>query len=227
MGHILLARLYRIVVLAGVAIAFAAVAPASPDLGGDWQGTLVGDGQGPDLRIVLRLRQGARGKVAGTMYSIDEVPEGLDGIPLTAVTVRESDIGFSLPGETAGYQGTVSSDGNRITGTWKSRRARPLDFARATAATAWHFELPKHTISTVSVDGDVRLEVLDFGGTGRAIVFLAGLGDTGHVFDQFAPKFIANHHVYAITRRGFGASSAPHPATETTRPTGWATTCSR
>jgi pimeloyl-ACP methyl ester carboxylesterase len=48
--------------------------------------------------------------------------------------------------------------------------------------------------------------VLDWGGSGRPIVFLAGGGNTAHVFDDFAPKFAAHYHVYAITRRGFGAS---------------------
>jgi pimeloyl-ACP methyl ester carboxylesterase len=43
------------------------------------------------------------------------------------------------------------------------------------------------------------------------LVFLAGLGNSAHVFDKFAPKLTAAHHVYGITRRGFGASSAPTP----------------
>jgi len=68
-----------------------------------------------------------------------------------------------------------------------------------------------HRINFVSVDKNVTLEVLDWGGHGRPLVFLPGLGDTAHVFDAFAPKFTKNHHVYAITRRGFGASSKPPP----------------
>jgi non-heme chloroperoxidase len=61
----------------------------------------------------------------------------------------------------------------------------------------------------VTVDKDVELEVLDWGGTGRPIILLSGLGDTAHVFDRFAAKLIGRYHVYGITRRGFGASSAP------------------
>jgi non-heme chloroperoxidase len=53
--------------------------------------------------------------------------------------------------------------------------------------------------------------VLDWGGSGRPLVLLAGLGDTAHVFDEFAPKLTATYHVYGITRRGFGSSSAPAP----------------
>jgi len=56
---------------------------------------------------------------------------------------------------------------------------------------------------------DVRLEVVDWGGSGRAIILLAGGGETAHVYDQFAPKLTSEYHVFGITRRGFGASSKP------------------
>jgi non-heme chloroperoxidase len=35
------------------------------------------------------------------------------------------------------------------------------------------------------------------------------MGNSAHVFDEFAPKFTDKFHVYALTRRGFGASSQP------------------
>jgi len=56
-----------------------------------------------------------------------------------------------------------------------------------------------------------KLEVLDWGGTGKPVLFLTGIGSTAHVFDDFAPKFTDNFHVYGLTRRGFGASE--HTAT--------------
>jgi len=61
----------------------------------------------------------------------------------------------------------------------------------------------------VEVQPDVKLEVLDWGGTGRNLVLLAGLGNTAHVFDSLGPKLAAHYHVIGITRRGFGQSSAP------------------
>src|ERR1700675_4120815 len=66
-----------------------------------------------------------------------------------------------------------------------------------------------HTTQFVTVDDNVKLEVLDWGGSGRPLVLLAGLGNTAHVFDEFAPKLTSEFRVYGITRRGFGASSAP------------------
>ena len=71
-----------------------------------------------------------------------------------------------------------------------------------------------HKVQFVTVDKNVKLEVLDWGGTGRPLVFLAGLGGTAHDYDTLAPKFTDHHHVYAITRRGFKPSSAPPPTNE-------------
>ncbi len=67
-----------------------------------------------------------------------------------------------------------------------------------------------HKVLWVAVEPAVRLEVLDWGGSGQPMVFLAGLGNTAHVFDDFAPRFRDRYHVYGLTRRGFGTSS--HPA---------------
>jgi non-heme chloroperoxidase len=67
----------------------------------------------------------------------------------------------------------------------------------------------KHVVHFVTVQESVRLEVLDWGGWGRAVVLLAGSGNTAHVFDDFAPKLTGCCHVYGITRRGYGASSQP------------------
>jgi len=61
----------------------------------------------------------------------------------------------------------------------------------------------------VAIAAGESLEVLDWGGTGRPLVLLAGLHNTAHVFDDFAPSFTDSFHVYAITRRGFGRSSQP------------------
>ena len=61
----------------------------------------------------------------------------------------------------------------------------------------------------VTVAPKVSIEVLDWGGTGEPVVFLAGLGNSAHVFDDFAPQFTDRFHVLGITRRGYGASSQP------------------
>jgi non-heme chloroperoxidase len=68
---------------------------------------------------------------------------------------------------------------------------------------------PVATTRCVAVDSVTKLEVLDWGGSGVPLVFLAGLGHTAHVFDEFAPALTERYHVLGITRRGFGASSQP------------------
>jgi len=52
-----------------------------------------------------------------------------------------------------------------------------------------------HKVQFVTVKEGVQLEVLDWGGLGRPLIFLAGAGDTAHAFDNFAPKFTGQNHV--------------------------------
>lgn len=83
-------------------------------------------------------------------------------------------------------------------------------------ATPWVDPTP-HRVQLVPVGDGVQLEVLDFGGTGRPIVLLAGLGNTAHVFDELGPKLTSLGHIYAITRRGYGASSRPESGYDVAR----------
>jgi pimeloyl-ACP methyl ester carboxylesterase len=65
-----------------------------------------------------------------------------------------------------------------------------------------------HMEKFVKVNG-VSLEILDWGGQGEALVFLAGLGNTAHIFDDLAPQFTNHFHVLGLTRRGYGQSGKP------------------
>ena len=65
-----------------------------------------------------------------------------------------------------------------------------------------------HQVRFVTVDSSVRLEVLDWGGTGRPMVFV-GCYLTAHAYDDIAPKLTDGFRVYAVTRRGVGASDRP------------------
>jgi non-heme chloroperoxidase len=55
--------------------------------------------------------------------------------------------------------------------------------------------------------GDIRLEVIDWGGQGPAVLLLAGLGESGHIYNDLAPRLTDRFRVIALTRRGHGASS--------------------
>lgn len=76
-------------------------------------------------------------------------------------------------------------------------------------ATALWVDASPHRVLFVTVAAGVSLEVLDWGGDGLPLVFLSGLQDVAHGLDDFAPRFRDHHHVLAITRRGYGASSQP------------------
>jgi pimeloyl-ACP methyl ester carboxylesterase len=78
----------------------------------------------------------------------------------------------------------------------------------AAAQDSWR-DTTHHTAHFITVQRGVKLHYLDFGGTGPPLVFLAGLGNTAHAFDDFAPTFTDRYHVIAITRRGFGESDHP------------------
>ena len=65
-----------------------------------------------------------------------------------------------------------------------------------------------HSIKAVTVEDGVQLEVLDWGGSGRSLVLLAGLGATAHQYDDMAPALAARYRVVGVTRRGHRGSSA-------------------
>lgn len=63
-------------------------------------------------------------------------------------------------------------------------------------------------VLAVATAQGTSLEVLDWGGSGIPLVFLAGGGHTAHEFDEFAPRLTDEFRVVGITRRGIGGSSA-------------------
>jgi len=70
--------------------------------------------------------------------------------------------------------------------------------------------------SFITVASGVRLEVVDWGGSGPTLILLAGGGHSAHVFDDFVPRLTSRLHVIGVTRRGFGASSRPKTGYDST-----------
>lgn len=60
-----------------------------------------------------------------------------------------------------------------------------------------------HKSALVYVNG-IHLHYLDWGGSGPALLFLAGVNCNAHQFDGFAPRFTEQFHTLALTRRGCG-----------------------
>jgi non-heme chloroperoxidase len=173
------------------------------EITGNWQGLLEGK-----FRVVLEITKNADGKLQGNLYRIDQSPHS---IPVTTLSFTSPTLKLTVDALNASYEGALRTDGKTIAGTLTSGQTTPLILYHATPETAWKLYSSPHAIQMVSVEKGVSLEVLDWGGRGRPLVLLTGLGDTAHVFDEFAPKLTASYHVYGITRRGRGASSAPEP----------------
>src|SRR5262245_57354663 len=188
-------------------------AVSAQDLAGNWQGTLsVGPRQ---LRLILRVEK-ADAAWKATLASRDQSPDWGAGAAVDSITVQGTAFKFTVDALRGAYEGTIAADGNSITGTWTQGAALPLTLARATADTAWK-DPSSHTAQFVTISPDVKIEVLDWGGSGRPMMFVAGLGNTAHIFDAIAPKLTAHYHVFGVTRRGFGASSAPASGYEADR----------
>jgi pimeloyl-ACP methyl ester carboxylesterase len=190
--------------LAVVGLLLLASSIYAQDLAGEWQGTL-GGGNRP-VRVIVKFTPAGNDGWTGGLYSIDQ---GFDrGLrqPLVSVARQGEQLHFVVDRGGGAFEGRIV--GETIEGTWTQRQAQPLVLRRATPETAW-IDPAAHRSQLVTVDTNVRVEVLDFGGSGQPLIFLAGMGNTAHVFDTFAPKFTTTHHVYGITRRGFGESSVP------------------
>jgi non-heme chloroperoxidase len=84
--------------------------------------------------------------------------------------------------------------------------------AAATSASPLQIEWTdrsSHEVKFVTVEEGVQLEVLDWGGSGPALVLLAGLGATAHHYDDLATVLTPRYRVVGVTRRGHPGSSAP------------------
>ena len=87
--------------------------------------------------------------------------------------------------------------------------------ADSAAATSPWRDAAAHRERFVETNG-VRLYVLDWGGSGPALILIHGYGDSPHAFDDIAPKFADRFRVVAYARRGHGRSSSGESFSNTT-----------
>src|SRR3974377_1986692 len=166
----------------GALAALFALPTFAQDIAGDWQGTL--KSSAGELRIIVKIGESPSGGWKATLYSIDQSP---DPIPISSVTLLGANLKLNIEAVRGIYEGKISADGSAIVGTGTQGGVFPLEFRRATKQTAWQIDPPSHKVQFITVDTNVKLEVVDWGGSGRAVVLLTGLGDNAHVYDDFAP----------------------------------------
>jgi pimeloyl-ACP methyl ester carboxylesterase len=172
------------------------------DIAGDWQGT-VGEKK---RRVVVRITAADDNAWKAAFHSIDQSTQP---IPIDSVVLEGQSLKFAINAIHSTYEGTISADANSIAGTWTQGKSLPLELRRATKESAWLPAPTPYRAQFIEVEAGVKLEVVDWGGSGRPLVLLAGLGANAHTFDNFAARLKSSYHVYGITRRGFGPSSVP------------------
>ena len=163
------------------------------DIVGDWNGKLtVGTAE---LRLVLHVTKGADGSLGATLDSIDQ---NAPGIPVNAVTLKDSKLDLTIDAVHGTYTGKVNADASEIDGTWTQGAAMPLNFHRGGIARK---AAPKPAKPS-DIDGD-WLGTIDSGmGKLRLLLHITnteeGLTATMDSLDQGANGIPVN----SITRTG-------------------------
>lgn len=112
--------------IAGLALlGVALVCAQSKGVEGTWQGTL--DAGAVKLRLGLHVSKNPQGEYTSTLDSIDQ---GAMGIPVKVTAFSGNALHLELPNLGAKYDGTLSTDGQEISGTFVQGAAVPLVFKR-------------------------------------------------------------------------------------------------
>lgn len=163
------------------------------DIVGDWQGAIdTGMGQ---LRLVLHISKGTDGALKATLDSIDQ---GANGIPVNAVTLKDSKLNLDVTAVQGTYDGKVAADGKTISGTWSQTKDFPLEFKRATAPIKTEHKPAKPT----DIDGTWE-GVLDTGMAKLRVVFHIGNTEDGLMATMDSPdQNVKGMPTTGVTRDG-------------------------
>jgi hypothetical protein len=101
-------------------------AAAPPTIAGVWKGVLMGQ-----LHLVLHISAAKEGTLSATLDSVDQ---SANGIPVSAIMLKDSKLSLTVDAVHGTYEGTVSKDGDEIDGTWSQGQSLELNFKRAAAA---------------------------------------------------------------------------------------------
>jgi len=129
------------------------------DSAGDWRGTLK-PGQA-ELRIALHIVK-ADGGMKATMDSLDQ---NAKGIQVSSITLKGTDVEFTVDPVHGTYQGKLSEDGSSIKGMWSQGQPFELNFERGT------FKIVEHKPGKPSDIDGAWGGTLDFGTQKLRIVF--------------------------------------------------------
>jgi uncharacterized protein (TIGR03435 family) len=131
----LLSSMFALLALPGSAL-------LAQNITGTWQGTMKVNGTNGsvDLRTVMKISRADNESLKGMFYSVDQDPTP---VAMTSITLKGTAVKVSLVLLNATFDGTLSGDGNTISGKWtQGGRALPLNLVRATDQTAWTIPEP-------------------------------------------------------------------------------------
>src|SRR5215510_5952717 len=118
---------------------FVAVGAKAQTVEGDWQGTIKANNV--ELRLRLHVTKDEKGALKATFDSIDQ---GARGLPISAISLKDSTLKFERKVAGWSYEGKVNADHTRISGTWtQGGRSFPLEFTRITAFQETEKKTPK------------------------------------------------------------------------------------
>lgn len=115
------------------------------DITGDWNGKL--SVNGAELRLVLHIGKNADGTLKATLDSVDQ---GSNGIPVSAVTLKDSQLSLKVDAVNGSYEGKVNAGASEISGTWTQGRTLELNFHRGAIASKTKPKAAKAS----DIDGD-------------------------------------------------------------------------
>jgi murein DD-endopeptidase MepM/ murein hydrolase activator NlpD len=114
-----------ILLLTITVLAAQGLAQQAPDVAGRWEGTLKAGGAA--LRLVLEISRTSDGLLLGTLTSLDQ---GNSRFPIDRIDVKGQAVHFESSTVRGTYDGTLSSDGARMSGTWTQASPLPLELTR-------------------------------------------------------------------------------------------------
>ncbi len=125
-------------------------------IAGAWQGT-EHTPDGHDLRMLLKIAKDQKGALSATLYSLDqgELPPSSAPVSFQEGKLR---LVFDFPG--LAYEGTMSADGNSMSGTMTyAKRSLPLALQRTKPEAEWAIPSAPAKIAPMAPDAKPDVEV--------------------------------------------------------------------
>jgi len=194
----------KIVAITAVILSALCIAQ-SQDVAGDWQGTLnAGTAQ---LRLVLHIAKDSDGNLKATMDSVDQ---GAFGIPVSSISLKNSELKFAADKIQGSYAGKLNPDATKISGTWSQNGAFfDVDFNRAKEVKGQPMPAPpsdqakkSEPVPPSDIDG-TWMGTLDAGGIRLRVVFhILNTADGLTAMVDSPDQGVNGVQARAVTRKG-------------------------